>query len=179
MDLELKGKRALVTGGSCASVGDRTRARARRRDVALLARDPVVLAAAADNCRPSRSASWRQRRHAQRQAVAWSTGRTRGGAIDISLTPRPNPPAASPPKRQHRRVLPRRARHRDEHVARAARSSAACAPPAGPSSTSAAWRRPAGSAVGSMRNAALVALTKNMADEPGPAGINVTVVHLA
>ena len=34
-----------------------------------------------------------------------------------------------------------------------------------------------GSAVGSMRNVALVALAKNMADELGPAGINVTVVH--
>jgi len=28
-----------------------------------------------------------------------------------------------------------------------------------------------------MRNAAVVAPTKNLADEPGPSGINVTVVH--
>jgi NAD(P)-dependent dehydrogenase (short-subunit alcohol dehydrogenase family) len=34
-----------------------------------------------------------------------------------------------------------------------------------------------GSAVGSMRNIAVAALTKNMADELGPAGIQVTVVH--
>ncbi|UUZ75025.1 SDR family oxidoreductase [Polaromonas sp. P1(28)-13] len=33
------------------------------------------------------------------------------------------------------------------------------------------------SAVGSMRNIAVAALTKNMADELGPYGINVTVVH--
>lgn len=37
--------------------------------------------------------------------------------------------------------------------------------------------RNAGSAVTSMRNAAVVAMTKNLADELGPHGINVTVVH--
>ena len=37
--------------------------------------------------------------------------------------------------------------------------------------------RLSGSAIGSMRNAAVVALTKNLADELGPQGINVTVVH--
>jgi len=37
--------------------------------------------------------------------------------------------------------------------------------------------RNAGSVIGSSRNVALVALTKNVADELGPHGINVTVVH--
>ncbi len=37
--------------------------------------------------------------------------------------------------------------------------------------------RQSGSALGSMRNVAVVALTKNLADELGPQGINVTVVH--
>ncbi|MCC6179500.1 MAG: SDR family NAD(P)-dependent oxidoreductase [Chloroflexi bacterium] len=37
--------------------------------------------------------------------------------------------------------------------------------------------RGTGSIVGSMRNVAVVALTKNLADELGPHGINVTVVH--
>ncbi len=37
--------------------------------------------------------------------------------------------------------------------------------------------RQSGSAVGSMRNVAVAALTKNLADEFGPQGINVTVVH--
>jgi NAD(P)-dependent dehydrogenase (short-subunit alcohol dehydrogenase family) len=37
--------------------------------------------------------------------------------------------------------------------------------------------RTTGSAIGSMRNVAVAALTKNLADELGPAGINVTVVH--
>ena len=37
--------------------------------------------------------------------------------------------------------------------------------------------RQTGNAVGSMRNIAVAALTKNLADELGPHGINVTVVH--
>ena len=37
--------------------------------------------------------------------------------------------------------------------------------------------RQSGSAVGSMRNVAVSAMTKNLADELGPYGINVTVVH--
>lgn len=37
--------------------------------------------------------------------------------------------------------------------------------------------RSTGSTIGSMRNVAVVALTKNLADELGPHGINCTVVH--
>ena len=37
--------------------------------------------------------------------------------------------------------------------------------------------RQTGNAVGSMRNVAVAALTKNLADELGPFGINVTCVH--
>jgi NAD(P)-dependent dehydrogenase (short-subunit alcohol dehydrogenase family) len=37
--------------------------------------------------------------------------------------------------------------------------------------------RQSGSTIGSMRNVAVAALTKNLADELGPRGINVTVVH--
>jgi NAD(P)-dependent dehydrogenase (short-subunit alcohol dehydrogenase family) len=37
--------------------------------------------------------------------------------------------------------------------------------------------RQTGNTVGSIRNVAVAALTKNMADELGPSGINVTVVH--
>jgi len=37
--------------------------------------------------------------------------------------------------------------------------------------------RQAGSLVGSIRNVAVSAMTKNLADELGPAGVNVTVVH--
>jgi NAD(P)-dependent dehydrogenase (short-subunit alcohol dehydrogenase family) len=37
--------------------------------------------------------------------------------------------------------------------------------------------RSTGSTIGSMRNVAVAAMTKNLADELGPLGINVTVVH--
>lgn len=37
--------------------------------------------------------------------------------------------------------------------------------------------RQAGTVVGSVRNVAVAAMTKNLADELGPSGINVTVVH--
>jgi NAD(P)-dependent dehydrogenase (short-subunit alcohol dehydrogenase family) len=37
--------------------------------------------------------------------------------------------------------------------------------------------RSTGSTIGSMRNAAVVAMAKNLADELGPHGVNVTVVH--
>jgi NAD(P)-dependent dehydrogenase (short-subunit alcohol dehydrogenase family) len=37
--------------------------------------------------------------------------------------------------------------------------------------------RSSGSTIGSMRNVAVAAMTKNLADELGPRGINVTVVH--
>ena len=37
--------------------------------------------------------------------------------------------------------------------------------------------RSTGSTIGSIRNVAVVAMTKNLADELGPRGINVTVVH--
>jgi NAD(P)-dependent dehydrogenase (short-subunit alcohol dehydrogenase family) len=37
--------------------------------------------------------------------------------------------------------------------------------------------RQTGSVVGSVRNVAVSAMTKNLADEYGPAGVNVTVVH--
>lgn len=37
--------------------------------------------------------------------------------------------------------------------------------------------RNSGTVIGSMRNVAVAAMTKNLADELGPSGINVTVVH--
>ena len=37
--------------------------------------------------------------------------------------------------------------------------------------------RQTGSVVGSVRNVAVAPMTKNLADEPGPSGIGLTVVH--
>ena len=46
-----------------------------------------------------------------------------------------------------------------------------------PSATPGLAARSAGSTIGSIRNVAVAALTKNLADELGPSGINVTCVH--
>ena len=37
--------------------------------------------------------------------------------------------------------------------------------------------RSTGSTIGSIRNVAVAVMTKNLADELGPSGLNVTVVH--
>jgi NAD(P)-dependent dehydrogenase (short-subunit alcohol dehydrogenase family) len=37
--------------------------------------------------------------------------------------------------------------------------------------------RSSGTVIGSMRNVAVSAMTKNLADELGPSGVNVTVIH--
>jgi NAD(P)-dependent dehydrogenase (short-subunit alcohol dehydrogenase family) len=62
-----------------------------------------------------------------------------------------------------------------------------CARAAAPSMTERGWgriisisglaARQTGSVFGSIRNVAVAAMTKNLADELGPAGVNVTVVH--
>ena len=48
---------------------------------------------------------------------------------------------------------------------------------AGSSTSAGLAARQTGIDVGSIRNVAVAAMTKNLADELGPAGINVTVVH--
>lgn len=62
-----------------------------------------------------------------------------------------------------------------------------CAQAVAPGMTAAGWgriinvsglaARATGSTIGSIRNVSVAALTKNLADELGPAGINVTVIH--
>ena len=47
----------------------------------------------------------------------------------------------------------------------------------GSSTSPGSGARTTGTTLGSMRNVAVAALTKNLADELGPKGINVTVVH--
>jgi len=189
MDLQLKGKRALVTGGS-KGIG-KAIARAlllEGADVALLARheqtllDAVselamqtggdVIAVVADTTSDDQV----------RQAIA-TAAKQLGGTIDILVNAAAEPAGyAAPPRLEE---IAGEFFHRELDVK--VMGYIRCAREVVPGMRSAGWgrivnvsglaARQSGSAVGSMRNVAVAALTKNMADELGPAGIQVTVVH--
>ena len=190
MDLYLTGKRALVTGGS-SGLG---RAIARQlalegAEVCIAARDPQRLAAAAKDLGGEVGASI--------LAAPVDTGSDASvktliqtvldelGGLDILIN------AAAKPGGQGAvpglAGLTEEAFWEDMNVKvlgylRTARQAA-------PHMAAAGWgrivnisglaARQTGSIIGSVRNVAVAALTKNLADELGPKGINVTVVHPA
>ena len=189
MDLELKGKRALVSGGSRGIGKAIARVLAREgADVALLARDATALAAAAKELQAESgrtvvgvSADTRDDQ-AVKAAVAEAVRRL-GGTIDILVNAAAEPAGyGNPPKLAE---ISGEFFHAELDIkvmgyVRCAREVVAGMRAAGWGrivNISGLAARQTGSAVGSMRNVALVALTKNLADELGPAGINVTVVH--
>ncbi len=189
MDLHLDGKRALVTGGS-RGIG-KAIARvlaAEGADVALLARDAGALAAAAqelctESGRTVVGVSADTRSDAAVKGAVAEAVRLLGGPIDILVNAAAEPAGyASPPKLAD---IDGDFFHAELDVkvmgyVRCAREVVAGMRAAGWGrivNVSGLAARQTGSAVGSMRNVALVALTKNMADELGPSGINVTVVH--
>ena len=189
MDLQLNSKRALVTGGSRGIGKAIALALAREGvDVALLARSPGPLHEAAAElasmtgrkvvgvCGDTTSDD--QVRSAVAEAVA-----ALGGSIDILVNAAAEPAGfAGPPKLAeitgsffHAEL--------DTKVMGYIR----CAREVVAGMQINAWgrivnisglaARQTGNTVGSIRNVAVAALTKNMADEFGPSGINVTVVH--
>ena len=189
MDLQLKGKWALVTGGSrgigkaiaCALAHEGVQ-------VALLARGEDALATAAAEiatetggrvvCVCADTGSDEQVRRAFADAQ-----HQLDGSIDILVSAAAEPAGyASPPTLSE---ITGDFFHAELDIKVMGYIRCAQAVVAGMRSkgwgrivnVSGLAARQTGNAVGSMRNIAVAALTKNMADELGPAGINVTVVH--
>jgi NAD(P)-dependent dehydrogenase (short-subunit alcohol dehydrogenase family) len=190
MDLYLTGKRALVTGGS-SGLG---RAIARQlalegARVAIAARDRQRLAVAAKELgEESRAAVLAAPVDTSSDASVKALIETvvsQMGGIDIlvNAAARPGGQTTAPGLAG----LTEEAFWEDINVKvlgylRMAREAA-------PHMTAAGWgriinisglaARQTGSIIGSVRNVAVAALTKNLADELGPKGVNVTVVHPA
>ncbi|MBV8683470.1 MAG: SDR family oxidoreductase [Caulobacteraceae bacterium] len=188
MDLQLKGKRALVTGGS-RGIG---------KAIALgLAREGVDLVVAARTREPleASAAEVAANTGARVIAIPADTGQDGSvksliaatvealGGLDILVNCAAQPMGQSAPPR-----LPDvtdAVFYDDVNVKvmgylRTAREAAPVMIAQGWGriiNVSGLGARQTGSIVGSMRNVAVAALTKNLADELGPNGINVTVVH--
>jgi NAD(P)-dependent dehydrogenase (short-subunit alcohol dehydrogenase family) len=188
MDLQLTGKTAIVTGGS-KGIGKAIAATLAQEgaDLALFARSEEVLRAAA-----AEIASTAARKVVP---IVCDTGSTAAvdaavaraaeelGRIDILVNCAAQPGGAPPrPGIEH---LP------DENFLEQMNVKVLgytrCARAVVPHMKANGWgrivnvsglaARQTGNAIGSMRNVAVSALTKNLADELGPFGINVTCVH--
>lgn len=188
MDLQLSGKRALVTGGS-RGIG--------KAIAFALASEGVDVAIVARNLEPLREAASEIASNTGRKIVPL-TGNTgddasvRGfvseavshlGGLDILVNNAAQPGGQRPvPKLAE---ITAEAFNEDMNVK--VMGYLRCAREAAPHMAAIGWgriinisglaARSSGTTIGSMRNVAVAAMTKNLADELGPSGINVTVVH--
>jgi NAD(P)-dependent dehydrogenase (short-subunit alcohol dehydrogenase family) len=182
MDLELTGRRAVVTGGSRGIGKAIARSLAAEGcDVGLVARDAVVAEAtagelAAESGRRVVALPADTGDDAAVLAMAQRALVELGG-VDILVNAAATPNTGGP------------LREADlEHELNVkVRGYLRCARAFAPGMAQAGWgriinisgraARQAGTVVGSVRNVAVAAMTKNLADELGSSGINVTVVH--
>ncbi|MFG1610609.1 SDR family NAD(P)-dependent oxidoreductase [Actinoplanes sp. NPDC049265] len=184
MDLQLNGKRALITGGS-RGIGFQV-ARSLRSEgvrVALAARDPERLAAAAARLGDDVVTAEVDTGDDERVRSAVDRVRSLLGGIDILVN------CAAEPNGSAGRIIPSRTTDEQFWAAvnvktvgylRTARAVA-------PGMVAQGWgriinvsglaARSAGDFVATTRNVGVAALSKNLADELGPHGVNVTVVH--
>lgn len=187
MDLQLRGRRALVTGAS-RGIGRAVAERLAEEgaDVALLARDADALAAVAAELsrygtRVVVVAADTTDDAAVRAAVAEVV--TQLGGVDVLVNAAARPASSGP--------VPTLADLTDDalrvEVETKVLGYLRCARAVAPHMTAQGWgrivnvsglnARRTGSLVGTVRNVAVAAMTANLAEELGPHGVNVTVVH--
>jgi len=188
VDLQLTGRRALVTGGSrgigkaaaAALLAEGAEVAIAARDVGRLDQAAAALGAAAGRPVPAFTVDTGDDA-AVRQLVAAAQDRL--GGIDILVNCAARPAGQAPPL-----SLPEitgEAFFADVNVK--VMGYLRCAQAVAPGMAAAGWGRiisvsglaalSTGSVIGSIRNVAVSAMTKNLADELGPSGVNVTAVH--
>jgi len=188
MNLQLAGRRAVVTGGS-RGIGKATATMLAREgaEVIIAARSPEALAAAAGQIRAASGAKvrWIPVDTGDDASVQSMAAEAAGpaGSIDILVN------CAAVPGSGHQ--APGLAATTDEvfwaDMNVKVLGYLRCIRAVAPGMVSAGWgriinvsglaARTTGSIVGSVRNVSVAAMTKNLADELGPQGVNVTVVH--
>jgi NAD(P)-dependent dehydrogenase (short-subunit alcohol dehydrogenase family) len=187
MDLLLSGKRAVITGGSRGigfAIADALAAEG--TEIAILARDADQLAVAAGLLRArggrvlALSADTTDDK-AVRAAIAQVAEEL--GGVDILVNNAATPAGAAAPRDLADTVDEDILAAFDTKVLGYLRTARAAAP----YMTAQGWgriinisglaARSVGPVSGSIRNVAITALTKTLADELGPHGVNVTVVH--
>ena len=188
MDLQLKGKRALVTGGS-RGIGLACARQLAREGCAVMlaARGAEALKAAAASVSQETGAEvvWKVADTSQDASVKAMVRAASGqlGGVDILVNAAAKVGGQAP--------APKLAEITDDlfwdDVNVKVMGYLRCAREVAPLMIAQGWgrivnisglaARQTGSTIGSIRNVGVAALTKNMADELGPRGINVTCVH--
>jgi NAD(P)-dependent dehydrogenase (short-subunit alcohol dehydrogenase family) len=187
MDLQLAGKRAIITGAS-RGIGYAVTAAlaAEGADLVLVARDQAALdAAAARLARPGLRVLAIAADTTDDRAVRAMVARTvtELGGVDILVNAAAQPGGAGTPRGL--------AALADDDLRAEIETKVLgylrCARAVAPHMSAQGWgriinisglaARQTGSVFGSIRNVAVAAMTKNLADELGPTGINVTVAH--
>lgn len=190
MDLQLGGRVAIVTGGS-RGIGKATARQLAREgaNVVLVARGQEALDAAAAEiaAESSRRVLPIAADTSQDDSVRAMVERAAGelGRIDILVNCAAQPAGGAPPPRLA--AITDDVFFSDMNVK--VMGYLRCAREVAPHMVQQGWgriisvsglaARLSGNLVGSIRNVALVAMTKNLADELGPKGVNVTCVHPA
>jgi NAD(P)-dependent dehydrogenase (short-subunit alcohol dehydrogenase family) len=183
VDLQLTGKRAVVTGASRGIGLAVARALvAEGAAVALVARDSERLERAAAELRATASPA------PSVLPVICDTGSDEAvAAMAATVTAQLGPPDILVNCAAKVNTGPMRDEDLDEHLNVKVKGYLRCARAFAPGMAERGWgriinvsggaARQTGSVVGSVRNVAVAAMTKNLADEYGADGVNVTVVH--